>query len=185
MNNLSKGTVITIIVVALLLSAPALLLGTITGLIVDLSIVVVLILLGLFVAKTKAGRRVGEVVGRRLFRTRLGNRMSRSMIRNQAKRQGVALTDPAGRRLSDVELQLQLVDTPETRQIKQQLKRMNPQQRAQALRLMEAQMLAAQRGEVSPDLQSAARTSPAFQPPRASGRPTTRAPRSKSRKGRR
>jgi hypothetical protein len=184
-NNLSKGTVITVLVVALLLSAPALLLGTITGLIIDLAIVVVLILLGLFVAKTKAGRKLGEVIGRRLFRTRLGNRMSRSMIRNQAKRQGVSLTDPTGRKLSDVELQLQMVDTPETRQIKQQLKRMNPQQRAQALRLMEAQMLAAQRGDVSPDIQAAARTSPGFQPPRASGRPATRAPRSKSRKGRR
>ncbi len=185
MNHLSKGTVVTILVVALLLSAPALLLDPITGLIIDLSIVVVLVVIGLLVAKTKPGRKVGASIGRRLFRTRLGNRMSRSMIRNQAKRAGVALTDPGGRRLSDVELQLQLVDTPETRQIKQQLKRMNPQQRAQALRLMEAQMLAAQRGDVSPDVQAAARATPGFQAPRVSGRPMTRTPRSKSRKGRR
>ena len=185
MNNFSKGSVITIIVVAILLASPALFFGTFVGLAVDLSIVLVLVIVGLFLAKTPPGKKVSEVLGRRLFRTRLGNRISRSMIRSQAKRKGVSLVDPTGRKLSDVELQLQLVDTPETRQIKQQLKRMNPQQRAQALRMMEAQMLAAQRGEVSTDPQTTSRMGQGMQPPRVSGRPLTRAPRPKSRKGRR
>ena len=52
--------------------------------------------------------------------------------------------------LSDVELQLELTDTPETRVIKRQLRTMNPQQRAQALRMLQAQADEAQRTGVTP-----------------------------------
>ena len=68
----------------------------------------------------------------------------------EAKRRGIDTTDAIGRVRSDVELQLELTDTPETRAIKRQLRTMNPQQRAQALRMLQAQADEAQRTGVAP-----------------------------------
>ena len=93
----------------------------------------------LLVAKTSFGRRAGAAVWRPIGRTRIGRRIARRQLRWAAKARGISLTDPTGRPLSDIELQLELVDTPEVREIKRQLKGMNPRQRAQALRMMQAQ----------------------------------------------
>ena len=76
--------------------------------------------------------------------------MARGQLRAEAKRRGIRTTDAIGRELSDVELQLELTDTPETRTIKRQLRTMNPQQRAQALRMLQAQADEAQRTGVTP-----------------------------------
>jgi hypothetical protein len=124
---------------------------------VVLGIVLVLALLALFVAKTPPGKRAGMAVGKRVLKTRVGQRMARGQLRSEAKRRGIATTDAAGRELSDVELQLEISDTPETRQIKRQLRTMNPQQRAQALRMLQAQADEAQRTGVTPPQMAAPR----------------------------
>jgi hypothetical protein len=115
-----------------------------------LGLVIVVALLALFVAKTKTGKRAGTAVGKRVLKTRLGQRMARGQLRAEAKRRGIDTTDAIGRELTDVELQLELTDTPETRVIKRQLRTMNPQQRAQALRMLQAQADEAQRTGVTP-----------------------------------
>jgi hypothetical protein len=115
-----------------------------------LGIVVLLGLIALFVAKTSAGKRAGTAVGKRVLKTRLGARMARGQLRAEARRRGINTTDAIGRELTDVELQLELTDTPETRVIKRQLRTMNPQQRAQALRMLQAQSDEAQRTGVAP-----------------------------------
>jgi hypothetical protein len=125
---------------------------------VVLGLVVIVALLALFVAKTATGKRAGTAVGKRVLKTRVGARLARGQLRNEAKRRGIATTDAIGRELSDVELQLELTDTPETRTIKRQLRTMNPQQRAQALRMLQAQADEAQRTGVAP---------PPVKPPRA------------------
>ena len=86
----------------------------------------------------------------RLARTRVGKRMISSSLRAQARKAGLRMIDPAGRPLSDVELTLELYDTPETRQIRQQLKGMSPQQRASMLRMLEAQQEALRMGQEPP-----------------------------------
>jgi hypothetical protein len=125
---------------------------------VVLGIVLLVGLLALFVAKTGPGKRAGTAVGKRVLKTRIGARLARGQLRNEAKRRGISTTDAIGRELSDVELQLELTDTPETRTIKRQLRTMNPQQRAQALRMLQAQADEAQRTGVAP---------PTVKPPRA------------------
>ena len=60
--------------------------------------------------------------------------MARAQLRAAARRQGIPLVDPLGRELSDVELQLELDDSPQGQMLKRQLKGMNPQRRAEALR---------------------------------------------------
>jgi len=115
-----------------------------------LGLVVIVALLALFVAKTSTGKRAGTAVGKRVLKTRLGARMARGQLRSEAKRRGINTTDAIGRELTDVELQLELTDTPETRTIKRQLRNMNPQQRAQALRMLQAQADEAQRTGVAP-----------------------------------
>ena len=115
-----------------------------------LGLVIFVALLALFVAKTKTGKRAGTAVGKRVLKTRLGQRMARGQLRAEAKRRGIDTTDAIGRELTDVELQLELTDTPETRVIKRQLRTMNPQQRAQALRMLQAQADEAQRTGVTP-----------------------------------
>jgi hypothetical protein len=174
----NRGTIITILVVTVLLLALIYLLGPWWALGIVGGILLVVALLLLLAAKTGPGRRVAEKVGKRVGRTRVGHRMARAQLRAEAKRKGVATTDPFGRPLSDVELQLELVDTPETRQIKRQLKAMNPQQRAQALRMLESQAEQTRlTGEAPPQVE--------MRQPGVSGRPVTRPPRSRSKKRRR
>jgi hypothetical protein len=115
-----------------------------------LGLVLVVALLALFVGKTATGKRAGTAVGKRIVKTRVGKRMARGQLRAEANRRGIATVDAIGRELSDVELQLELTDTPETRVIKRQLRTMNPQQRAQALRMLQAQADEAQRTGVTP-----------------------------------
>jgi hypothetical protein len=176
--GVSRGAVITIVVAALVVAGLTYLLPAIWVLAIVLVPLVVLAVLLLLASKTGFGRRGAAVVGRRLARTRVGHRLTHAQLRAEARRKGIPTTDPLGRELSDVELQLELLDTPETRQIKRQLRGMNPQQRAQALRMLEAQAEQAQRTGVAPTA-----------PPQAarggiSGRPVTRPPRA-SRKRRR
>jgi hypothetical protein len=138
----------------------------------------------LFVSRTKAGAAVGQRIAGRLYRTRLGKRFADSQMRVQARRKGVPLTDASGRKRSPIELQLDLYDTPEIRLIKQQLKGMNPVQRMQALRMMEAQTDAVRAsGQDATRQAEAARR--AVDQPRPSGRPVSGPPRSRSRKRRR
>jgi hypothetical protein len=85
-----------------------------------------------------------------LFTAKTGKRMARAQLNAQAKRQGIPTTDAAGRPLSEIELQLAVLDTPEARAIKKQLRAMNPRQRAQALRMMQAQADEAARTGVAP-----------------------------------
>ena len=146
------------------------------------ALAVVLLLLVLFVNFTGPGKRLGGWLGRLLVRTRLGRRMAKSQLRQQAKRAGVRTVDAAGRPLSDVELQLELIDTPETRKLKNQLKTLNPQQRAQAIRMLQAQMEEAERTGKPPEVPTGAAQAGM---PRMSGRPVTRPPRAKRSKKRR
>ena len=146
-----------------------------------ITLIVLVALLGifsLFVAKTAAGKKVGERIGMWLFKRKFGARLVRSQIHAAARKQGVPLRDATGRKRTDVELQLDLYDTPETQMIKQQLRGMNPVQRAQFLRMLEAQSEAQRRGEGPP---APAAGSPAVARPigpRPSGRPVTGPPRS-------
>jgi len=146
------------------------------------ALAVVLLLLVLFVNFTGPGKRLGGWLGRLLVRTRVGRKLARSQLRQQAKRQGVRTVDVAGRPLSDVELQLELIDTPETRKLKNQLKTLNPQQRAQAIRMLQAQMEEAERTGKPPEVPTGAAQGGM---PRMSGRPVTRPPRAKRSKKRR
>ncbi len=143
-----------------------------------LVLVALLGIFSLFVAKTAAGKKVGERIGMWLFKRRFGQRLMRSQMHAAARKQGVALRDATGRKRSDVELQLDLYDTPETQMIRQQLRGMNPVQRAQFLRMLEAQSEAQRRGEAPP--LPGAGSPAAVRPigPRPSGRPVTGPPRS-------
>ncbi|HEY1479045.1 MAG TPA: hypothetical protein VGF46_03410 [Gaiellales bacterium] len=124
---------------------------------VVLGLVLIVALLALFVAKTSSGKRAGAAVGKRVLKTRVGQRMARGQLRAEAKRRGIPTVDAIGRELTDVELQLEITDTPETRVIKRQLRTMNPQQRAQALRMLQAQSDEAQRTGVTPPQMAAPR----------------------------
>jgi hypothetical protein len=169
------GIVAAVVALAVVIGL-TLLLGTYWTLGILLAVVILLGLFLLFTAKTSAGRRLGGAMGRRIGRTRIGKRMAHAQLRAEAKRKGISMTDPFGRPLSDIELQLELVDTPETRAIKRQLKGLNPQQRGQALRMLERQAEEAARTGETPN---------APQPPRRQGypgRPVTRPPRSGKRR---
>lgn len=146
-----------------------------------IGIVAILVILGILVllsAKTAFGRRGAMWVGTRVGRTRLGRRMARAQLRAAARRQGIPLVDPLGRELSDVELQLELDDSPQGQALKRQLKAMNPQRRAEAMRMLAAQAEAVARGEALPENLQQPRQ-PGF-----SGRPQTRPPRTKGNKNR-
>jgi hypothetical protein len=171
MGGISKTGLAVVIGIALLMAG---LTFVVPILYLVIGIVVILVLLGvlmLLASKTAFGRRGAMWVGVRVARTRLGRRMARAQLRATAKRQGIPLVDPLGRELSDVELQLELDDSPQGQALKRQLKAMNPQRRAEAMRMLEAQADALARGETMPDN---------LQQPRApgfSGRPQTRPPR--------
>lgn len=152
--------------------------GPFVSLAIVLGLLVVLALFLLFVAKTGPGQRLGASLGRRLGKTRAGRRLASAQLRAEAKRKGIATTDPFGRELSDIELHLELVDNEETRAIKRQLKALPPQQRGQALRMMQRQAEEAARTGVTPQaVEMPAR-------PGVSGRPITRPPRTSKRKKR-
>ncbi len=159
------------LLVAILLGLTTWVVGVLWTLVGLLVTIVVVVLLTLFVTRTPPGRKVGRALGLRVGRTRVGKRMASASMRTQAERRGIRMVDAAGRPLSDVELQLELADTPEARAIKRQLRGMNPQQRAQALRMMAAQMESAASGNPLPP--------PPAQPPfgrpgRQGGRPPGR-----------
>ncbi len=117
--------------------------GLFIGLLVFLGLAVLLM------QKTAWGARVGQRIALLIMRTRWGPRFQRSQIRAQAKRSGVPLVDATGREKSLVELQLEMDDSPATVALRRQLAAMNPVQRGQAMRMLEAQQ-EAYRG-VDPD----------------------------------
>jgi hypothetical protein len=169
---MNLGGIIAAAVAALLIIAVSWFWSPFVALGAVLVIVVVLGLLLLFMSKTPPGRRLAEKLGRRLAGTGMGRRMAMAQVRAEAKRKGIPTTDAAGRQLSDFELQLEITDTPEARQLKKQLKTMNPQQRAQALRMLENQAAEAQRTGVAPTPMN-----PQALRPKVSGRPITKPPR--------
>jgi hypothetical protein len=174
----TRTGILTVIAVALLVAAVTWLVGPWWTLGVVLGVTLTILLLALIAAKTGPGRRAAGAIGRRVAPTRLGRRLTRTQLHAEAKRRGIATTDPFGRPLSDLELQLALVDSPETRAVKRQLKGMNPQQRAQALRLMERQADEVRRTGAP------AATPPAVPRQRISGRPPTQPQRSRRRRKR-
>jgi hypothetical protein len=176
---MNLGGIIAAALAALVIIAISWLWSPFYALAIVVAIVLVLALLLLFMSKTPPGRKLAEKLGRRVAGTRLGRRMAMAQVRAEAKRKGIPTTDAAGRQLSDFELQLEITDTPEARQLKKQLRTMNPQQRAQALRMLENQAAEAQRTGVAPQP-----VSPQALRPRVSGRPITKPPRA-SRKRRR
>ena len=115
-----------------------------------LGLVLIFALLALFVGKTATGKRAGTAVGKRIVKTRIGKRMARGQLRAEANRRGIATVDAIGRELTTSSCSSELTDTPETRVIKRQLRTINPQQRAQALRMLQAQADEAQRTGVTP-----------------------------------
>jgi hypothetical protein len=169
---MNLGGIIAAVVAALLIITISWLWSPFYALGIVVVIVLVLALLLLFMSKTPPGKRLAEKLGRRLAGTRVGRRMAMAQVRAEAKRKGIPTTDAAGRQLSDFELQLEIADTPEARQLKKQLRTMNPQQRAQALRMLENQAAEAQRTGVAPPPMS-----PQAMRPRVSGRPITKPPR--------
>src|SRR5690242_4644362 len=146
---MNLGGIIAAAVTALVIIAIAWFAGPFVALAIVVAIVVLLALLLLFMSKTPPGRRLAEQLGRRVAGTRIGRRMAMAQVRAEAKRKGISTTDAAGRPLSDFELQLELTNTPEAQQLKKQLRTMNPQQRAQALRMLENQAAEAQRTGVA------------------------------------
>jgi hypothetical protein len=138
------------LVVAVLIGLATWVVGVVPTLIAMLVLLLLTELFVLFVSRTSPGKRLGQALGMRLGRTRVGKRMARASMRAQAEKRGIPTVDRAGRPLSDVELQLELADTPEAQAIKRQLRGMNPQQRAQALRMMAAQMESAAAGNPIP-----------------------------------
>jgi hypothetical protein len=169
---MNLGGIIAAVVAALLIITISWLWSPFYALGIVIVIVLVLALLLLFMSKTPPGKRLAGTLGRRLAGTRVGRRMAMAQVRAEAKRKGIPTTDAAGRQLSDFELQLEITDSPEARQLKKQLKTMNPQQRAQALRMLENQATEAQRTGVTPPPMS-----PQAMRPRVSGRPITKPPR--------
>lgn len=147
-NFLAAGIAIAVAAVFGLLS---LVIGWVWTVGILVGIVVVLGLFLLAANRTAWGKRLAQAIGIRLYRTRLGKRLASSQLRSQAERSGVATTDRMGRKLSDIELQIEMADTPETQLLKKQLKAMNPQQRAQALRMLQAQMDAVTGSGTAPD----------------------------------
>jgi hypothetical protein len=179
MGGVSKTGIVVIVGIGLVLAALTFVVPILWLIIGLVALLLLLGILALLAAKTSFGRRAAMWVGLRVGRTRLGRRMARAQLRAAARRQGIPLTDAAGRELSDVELQLELDDSPQGQQLKRQLKGLNPQRRAEAIRMLEAQAEALARGEELPQNLQPPR------PPGFSGRPQTRPPRTrKSRKRR-
>jgi hypothetical protein len=137
----------------------------------------------LLMQRTAWGARVGQRIALIILRTRWGPRFQRSQVRAQAKRSGVELLDATGREKSIVELQLEMDDSPATIAIRKQLAAMNPVQRGQAMRMLEAQQ-EAYRGVDPEDLPKAPQQMP--RQGQMPTRPVTRPPRPRqSRKKRR
>ena len=147
---MSRTAVGIAVVLAAVVGVGVVLLGALTVAIALLVIVVLVAVLTLWSAKTSSGRRAAGVVGARVGRTRLGRRMARAALRSQAERAGIRTVDAAGRPLTDAEIQLALSDTPEARAIQRQLRGLNPQQRAQALRMLNNQIEAQRTGAATP-----------------------------------
>ena len=175
--GLSLRGIITVVITALVVVGLTYLVGpwVMAGILLGFTLLAAILLL--LASKTSWGNRIARNVGRKLVKTRLGKRIATAQLRSAAKRQGIPMTDPLGRPLSDFELQIELVDTPEMQALKKQLRAMNPQQRGQMIRMLERQAEEAERTGVAPPQMAP--------PPGFSGRPTTRPPRSRSKKKKR
>jgi hypothetical protein len=167
--GVTKTGILTVLGVAVVVLALNIVFGIFVTIAVVVGLLVIIALLLLIASKTPFGRRIAEKVSMRLARTRIGKRMISSSLRAQARKAGVKTVDPTGRPLSDVELTLELYDTPETRQIRQQLRGMSPQQRASMLRMLEAQQEALRMGQEPPKV-----TPPNVRPGFPGGNPARR-----------
>jgi hypothetical protein len=136
-------------VVAGLYLALSLTVGSIVAAIGLIGFLVVLLVFTLWLSRTKRGNKVAEKIMLRLMKTRFGPRLRRWQLRTYAKQQGVSLTDASGRERSELELMLEV--SPEAEGIRRQLKTMNPQQRAQAMRMLQAQQTLIDSGEIDPE----------------------------------
>jgi hypothetical protein len=122
--------------------------GSIAAAGVVIGVLVVLLLVTLWLTRSKRGNKVAEKIMMRLLKTRFGPRLRSWQIRTYAKQQGVSLTDPSGRERTEMELMLEV--SPEAEHIRKQLRTMNPQQRAQAMRMLAAQQELVDKGEIDP-----------------------------------
>jgi hypothetical protein len=123
--------------------------GSIVAAGIVIGLLVVLLLVTLWLTRTKRGNKVAEKIMLRLLKTRFGPRIRRWQIRTYAKQQGVSLTDASGRERTEMELMLEV--SPEAEGLRKQLRTMNPQQRAQAMRMLAAQQELVDRGELDPN----------------------------------
>jgi len=123
--------------------------GSIVAAGIVIGLLVVLLLFTLWLTRTKRGNKVAEKIMMRLLKTRFGPRLRRWQVRTYAKQQGVSLTDPTGRERTEMELMLEV--SPEAEHIRKQLRTMNPQQRAHAMRMLAAQQELVDRGELDPN----------------------------------
>jgi hypothetical protein len=137
------------IVVAAIYWGLTLAVGTIVAAGIVIGLLVLLLLATLWMTRTKRGNKVAEKIMVRLLKTRFGPRIRRWQIRTYAKQQGVSLTDPTGRERTEMELMLEV--SPEAEHIRKQLRTMNPQQRAQAMRMLAAQQELVDKGELDPN----------------------------------
>ncbi len=135
-------------VVAVLYVGLTLWLGSLTAAIVVIGFLVLLLLGTLWLTRSKRGNKIAEKIMMRLLKTRFGPRLRSWQIRTYAKSQGVSLTDATGRERSEMELMLEV--SPEAEHIRKQLRTMNPQQRAQAMRMLAAQQELVDKGEIDP-----------------------------------
>ena len=128
-----------------------------------IGLLVLLLLVTLWLTRSKRGNKVAEKIMMRLLKTRFGPRLRRWQVRTYAKQQGVSLTDATGRERTEMELMLEV--SPEAEHIRKQLRTMNPQQRAQAMRMLAAQQELVDTRRARPEQparlgRSAARASP-------------------------
>jgi hypothetical protein len=135
-------------VVAVLYIGLTMWVGSIAAAAVVIGFLVVLLLATLWLTRSKRGNKVAEKIMVRLLKTRFGPRLRSWQIRTYAKSQGVSLTDATGRERSEMELMLEV--SPEAEHIRKQLRTMNPQQRAQAMRMLAAQQELVDKGELDP-----------------------------------
>ena len=167
------------IVVAAIYWGLTLAVGTFVAAGIVIGLLILLLLATLWMTRTKRGNKVAEKIMVRLLKTRFGPRIRRWQIRTYAKQQGVSLTDASGRERTEMELMLEV--SPEAEGLRKQLRTMNPQQRAQAMRMLAAQQELVDRGELDPNNPPDwAQRGP--RQPGMSGRPQTGTPRGGSRK---
>src|SRR5207342_1535916 len=96
------------VVVAALYWGLTLAVGTIVAAGIVVGLLVLLLLVTLWLTRSKRGNKVAEKIMLRLLKTRFGPRIRRWQVRTYAKQQGVSLTDATGRERTEMELMLEV-----------------------------------------------------------------------------